>query len=60
MIKLYSRNNCGLVWAGRQPGSQAARHMNEMLGRVGVNAGGLVGRKVRTHVSWLGQYFQIY
>ena len=34
--------------------------MNEMLGRVGVNFGGLVGRKVRTHVSWLGQYFTIY
>ena len=34
--------------------------MNEMLGTVGVNVSGLVGRKVRTHVSWLGQYFQIY
>ena len=34
--------------------------MNEMLGRVGVNFGGLVGRKVRAHVSWLGQYFTIY
>ena len=28
--------------------------MNEMFGRVGVNIGGLVGRKVRRHVSWLG------
>ena len=34
--------------------------MNEMLGRVGVKVGGLVGRKVRAHVSWLGQYFEIY
>ena len=25
---------------------QADRHMNEMLGRVGVNVGGLIGRKV--------------
>ena len=44
---------------GRE-GRQSDRHMNELLGRVDVSVGGLLGRKVRTHVSWLGQYFQIY
>ena len=28
--------------------------MNIMLGRVGVNVGGSIGRNVRTHVSWQG------